>query len=89
EKHAAQRSDDLIKFLLALPEERFGQICRLKREYDQERRQRLLRYPGLAPEKISRIHALSRYQYGVPWWMSDTNYYRDLNGAKGRAKERR
>ncbi|MCP4428682.1 MAG: DUF853 family protein, partial [Chloroflexi bacterium] len=47
EKHAAQRSDDLIKFLLALPEERFGQICRLKREYDQERRQRLLRYPGL------------------------------------------
>jgi hypothetical protein len=87
EKHAAGRSDDLIKFLLSLPQERFDHICWVKRAYDQERRRRLLLFPGLVEDKVRRIRALSRYQYGVPWWMSDTGYYRQLNGGRGSRRD--
>lgn len=88
EKHAAGRSDELIKFLLSLPQERFEHICWVKRAYDQERRRRLLLFPGLVADKVRRIRALSRYQYGVPWWMSDTGYYHQLNEARGGRRER-
>lgn len=88
EKHAAGRSDDLIKFLLSLPQERFEHICGMKRAYDQERRRRLLLFPGLVADKVRRIRALSRYQYGAPWWMSDTSYYRQLNEGRGGRLER-
>jgi hypothetical protein len=88
EKQASGRSDEVIKFLLSLPEERFEHICWVKRAYDQERRRRLLLFPGLVKDKVRRIRALSRYQYGVPWWMSDTGYYRQLNEDRGGRRER-
>ena len=75
-KPESEGASGLRDTLLALPEETYGALCRLKGEQDRWLVGAVQQQPGMATPKLRRLQLLSRLRYGVAWWQSDVDYLR-------------
>ena len=69
-------------FLRQLNESDWEQAVKDAMLWNRYHASRLLAYPDLEPDKIKRARKISRMSYGLPWWLREAHYWRELEKGK-------
>jgi len=77
-------SVEVVGFLRQLEEHDWGQMVKDAMLWNRYHASRLLAYPDLEPNKVERAKKISRMSYGLPWWLREAHYWRELERGKNK-----
>ena len=80
--NAPASSVEVVGFLRKLDEPDWEQAVKDAMAWNRYHANRLLAYPDLEPDKVVRAKKISRMSYGLPWWMREAHYWRELEKGK-------
>lgn len=76
-KNGKDGEREAVDVMASLRTDKFEAVLSLSREYDNERRDYLLKYPGMIKDPVKRLTVLSRWGYGIRSYMLDGAFMRD------------
>jgi hypothetical protein len=82
----------VIAHLRNLPNQAWGQVVKDAMAWNRYQAGLLLIYPEREPNRVERAKKISRALYGLPWWLREAHYWRELNEGKrqpGRPRKKR
>jgi hypothetical protein len=82
----------VISYLRSLPEQAWGQVVKDAMAWNRYLAGRLLAQPERETDPVERAKKISRALYGLPWWLREAHYWRELKAGKrkpGRPRKRR
>jgi hypothetical protein len=73
---------EVITFLRGLSQEDWQRAVKEIQMWNQYYARRLLAHPERVPDPVERAKKISRAQYGLPWWLRDAHYWREMDAWK-------
>ncbi|RMH95902.1 MAG: hypothetical protein D6681_12685, partial [Calditrichaeota bacterium] len=84
------QAEAVISFLRDLGQSDWDQVVADAQAWNRYQAARLLYRPDREPDKVQRAKKISRALYGLPWWLREAHYWRELQSGhkKGRPRGR-
>ncbi len=73
---------EVVAFLRSLSEEDWRQVVRDARAWNRYHAARLLAEPHRVPDRAERPRRISRMLYGLPWWLREAHFWREMDRFK-------
>ena len=79
-----ERAKPVVDLLRRLPEEDWRQVVRDAQAWNRYHAARLLVQPERVPDPVERARRISRMLYGLPWWLREAHFWREMDRFKPR-----
>ncbi len=78
----------VVTFLRSLSEEDWSQVVADAQAWNHYHAARLLAMPEKEPDRVERAKKISRALYGLPWWLREAHYWRELERGHRKGRPR-
>jgi len=79
-----ERARPVVDFLRRLSEEDWQRVVQDAQAWNWYHAARLLAQPERVPDPVERARRISRMLYGLPWWLREAHFWREMDRFKPR-----